>query len=65
MGYNLWLSDEKEYTLGHRMGRDLAAPGPSEHAPTAFAQPSAEELDRIDFLMETLARRLETAQPAA
>jgi hypothetical protein len=62
MGYNLWLSEDSQYTLGSRIGtQESATPGPVERETDRPDQPSSAEMDRIDFLMETLARRLETA----
>jgi hypothetical protein len=61
MGYSLWQSEDTTYTLGHRLGTDRVAP--PENEPTRAAAPagppSREELDHIDFLMETLALKLE------
>jgi hypothetical protein len=61
MGYSLWQSEDASYTLGHRLGADRPEPsdaGPA-HAPAPVGRPSREEMDHIDFLMETLARKLE------
>jgi len=65
MGYNLWMSEDSHYTLGHRMGTQQSArpdPEPERRVETSF-EPSREELDHIDFLMETLAQQLEGRQP--
>ena len=61
MGYSLWKSEDSSYTLGHRMGRDRDLPRETETTPAhaAASHPSREEMDHIDFLMETLARKLE------
>ncbi len=63
MGYSLWKSEDASYTLGHRMGRDRERPPVTETPPAAAAasRPSREEMDHIDFLMETLARKLESS----
>jgi hypothetical protein len=62
MGYSLWKSEDASYTLGHRMGRDRDLTPETETTPAdaAASRPSREELDHIDFLMETLARKLES-----
>ena len=66
MGYNLWRSEDSQYSLGYRMGVqacETSAPiAEPERAPAASAKPSREEMDHIDFLMETLAARLESQQ---
>jgi hypothetical protein len=63
MGYSLWKSEDTSYTLGHRMGVDRAAAREPErtHEPAQAGRPSREEMDHIDFLMETLARKLEAS----
>jgi hypothetical protein len=66
MGYNLWLSEDSRYTLGYRVKvstQASEAPSAPEPGPDAPEKPSATEMDRIDSLMETLARRIETASP--
>ena len=65
MGYNLWMSEDSHYTLGHRMGANNSAPSdpePERRVETGV-EPSREELDHIDFLMETLARQLDGRRP--
>ena len=66
MGYNLWMSEDSQYSLGYRMGvQGCEAPAPTaepERAPAASGKPSREEMDHIDFLMETLAARLESQE---
>ena len=61
MGYSLWRSEDSEYTLGHRLGLEQCeSSAPEPESPSVRAsRPSREELDHIDFLMETLALRLE------
>ncbi len=61
MGYSLWQSEDTSYTLGHRLGVDRPAARKDEPActPRPAGRPSREEMDHIDFLMETLARKLE------
>jgi len=61
MGYSLWKSEDTSYTLGHRMGvRRPASPEPEPtNEPAPAGRPSRAEMDHIDFLMETLARKLE------
>ena len=62
MGYSLWKSEDTAYTLGHRIGisRDEAGESETAPAPAPVGRPSREEMDHIDFLMETLARKLES-----
>ncbi len=63
MGYNLWLSEDSHYTLGHRMRtHESGPPAQSDPEPRTDtpSMPSRDEMDHIDFLMETLARKLET-----
>jgi hypothetical protein len=61
MGYSLWKSEDTSYTLGHRLGVDRPEPAEGEpaYAPRPSGRPSREEMDHIDFLMETLARKLD------
>ena len=62
MGYNMWLSEDSHYTLCHRMRRDattLQAQSDPEPREESVGEPGRAELDHIDFLMETLARKLE------
>jgi hypothetical protein len=61
MGYSLWKSEDTSYTLGHRLGAERPDPPADEPAytPATDARPSREEMDHIDFLMETLARKLD------
>jgi hypothetical protein len=61
MSYSLWNPEDASYSLGHRLGADRPEPTEAEpaHTPTSFGRPSREEMDHIEFLMETLARRLE------
>jgi hypothetical protein len=65
MGYNMWLSEDSHYTLGHRMRTHATTlqaqsdPEPREEPP---GEPGRAELDHIDFLMETLARKLENTR---
>jgi hypothetical protein len=63
MGYNMWLSEDSQYTLGRRISthesRPPAQPDPEPRADTPTV-PDRAEMDHIDFLMETLARRLDT-----
>ncbi|HST25940.1 MAG TPA: hypothetical protein VLJ76_08110 [Gaiellaceae bacterium] len=63
MGYNLWLSEDVAYTLGHRMGSQAdAADDARSDEP---ARLTAVEAERIDLLMVEVAHRLETTRPAA
>ena len=61
MGYSLWQSEDTSYSLGRRLGVDRPEPAGDEPAyePRPAGRPSREEMDHIDFLMETLARKLE------
>lgn len=66
MGYNLWMSEDSHYTLGRRIGTPTSeTPAAPEQRAAASARPSAAEMDRLDSLMELLARRLETAPPGS
>jgi len=63
MGYNLWMSEDSLYTLSYRMGmQPVELPAEPEYRSEASAEPSRAEMDHIDFLMETLALRLEPNQ---
>ena len=63
MGYNLWLSEDIGYTLGHRMGSQAnSTPDARSDEPPRLTEVEAE---RIDLLMVEVARRLETTRPAA
>lgn len=65
MGYNMWLSEDSHYTLGHRMRRDATTPqaqSDPEPREESVGEPGRAELDHIDFLMETLARKLENTR---
>ena len=66
MGYNLWQSDDSRYTLGFRMGARAGnvAEQPEQRA-DAPVETSKAEMAHIDFLMEKLARRLDSAKPEA
>jgi hypothetical protein len=66
MGYNLWLSEDSHYTLGHRIGSHDRQPVQPDPEPRVETRPglSRAELDHIDFLMETLANRLESQRRA-
>jgi len=64
MEFNLWRSEDSQYTLRYRMG----AANPTEQAvtqPTAAiaTEPGQAEMDRIDYLMQKVARQLD-ARPA-
>ena len=62
MGYNMWLSDDSQNTLGHRMrthGPTQQAQSDPEPREESVGEPSRAELDHIDFLLETLARKLD------
>lgn len=66
MGYNMWLSEDSHYTLGHRMRTHatttLQAQADPEPREESVGEPGRAELDHIDFLMETLARKLESTR---
>ncbi len=64
MDYNLWMSEDSHYSLGNRIGTHTSEPpAVPEQAADAAAQPSTAEMDHIEFLMETLGRRLEEGSP--